>query len=314
MRRLALFCIFLILWAHVAGAESIITVDVLENGNALWSIEKRLPLVSQAEIDDWEEFIREGQDVVQIQEDIAEFRDRIDLFLRSAEKFSNRSMGAEKFNISYDTAKTLSGASSIVRYSFEWKNFSHGDSAKIFIDDAFSEGMVLSSDNVLVINIPDGYEVEKASPSFDRRDGNRLIWDGSLYHSFAKGEPALVLSRTGVGVETWILILVAVVVLISSLVIFWKRRRPSKYNADAALTPLPDLTKEDLGDEEMIEQYLIKSGGQAYQSEIVKESGLSKSKISIVLAKMKEDGRIAKIKKGKENIIRLVNKFNPKER
>jgi hypothetical protein len=306
MRRLFLLCIFLILGAHAAGAESVITVEVLENGNALWSIEKRLALASQAEIDDWEEYIQKGQDIDQIQKDIAEFRDRIDLFLRSAEKFSNRSMGAEKFNISYDTAKTLSGASSIVRYSFEWKNFSHIANEKIFIGDAFSEGMVLSSDNVLVIKIPDGYEVEKTSPSFDRRDGNRLIWDGALYHSFGRGEPALVLSRTGLGLVTWLLILVVLVVLISGVVAFWKRRRPSKYNADAALTPLPYLTKEDLGDEEMIQQYLIKSGGQAYQSDIVKESGLSKSKISIVLAKMKEDGRIVKIKKGKENIIRLI--------
>jgi uncharacterized membrane protein len=60
------------------------------------------------------------------------------------------------------------------------------------------------------------------------------------------------------------------------------------------------------GGEEMTEQYLIKCGGQAYQSDIVTESGLSKSKISSVLSKMKKEGRIIKIKKGKENIIRLV--------
>jgi uncharacterized membrane protein len=38
----------------------------------------------------------------------------------------------------------------------------------------------------------------------------------------------------------------------------------------------------------MIEQYLIKCGGQAYQSDIVTESGLSKSKISSVLSKIKK--------------------------
>ncbi len=64
--------------------------------------------------------------------------------------------------------------------------------------------------------------------------------------------------------------------------------RLDNIESDAALTPQPDFTKEILGYEEMIEQYLIKSGGQAFQSEIVKESGLSKSKISIVLAKMKK--------------------------
>ncbi len=67
---------------------------------------------------------------------------------------------------------------------------------------------------------------------------------------------------------------------------------------------IPDLMAEILGDEEMIEQHLIKRGGQAFQSEIVKESGLSKSKISILLAKMKDEGRIIKIRKGKDTIIR----------
>ena len=75
---------------------------------------------------------------------------------------------------------------------------------------------------------------------------------------------------------------------------------------DVELILSPTVT-EVLEDEEMIEQILIRSGGQMYQSEIVKLSGLSKSKISILLSKMKEDGMIIKIKKGKGNIIRLVN-------
>jgi uncharacterized membrane protein len=61
-----------------------------------------------------------------------------------------------------------------------------------------------------------------------------------------------------------------------------------------------------LDDEEMIRQFLLRKDGQAYQSDIVKYSGLSKSKISMVLSKMKGDGMIIKIRKGKENLIRLV--------
>jgi hypothetical protein len=77
---------------------------------------------------------------------------------------------------------------------------------------------------------------------------------------------------------------------------------------DISQPPFPYLPEEFLSDEEMIERYLTKCGGQAYQSDIVKDSGLSKSKISIVLAKMKDDGKVIKIKKGKENIIRLAVK------
>jgi len=70
--------------------------------------------------------------------------------------------------------------------------------------------------------------------------------------------------------------------------------------------PLSDLANEDLDDEEMIRQFLLRKGGQAYQSDIVKFIGLSKSKISMVLSKMKGDGKIIKIRKGKENLIRLA--------
>lgn len=323
--------IFLVLWVYAAGAESIITVDVNESGSALWTMEKRLPL-TKPEINEWESAIKAGQNISRYR-DIAEFKDMINLFLRSAKNVSNRSMEVEEVNISYDTVKTMSGGFGIIRYSFRWMNFSRTDSEKIWIGDAFSEGMVLSTDNVLVIKIPDGYEVKSVSPNFDKRDGNRLIWDGTTYRNFGKGEPALVLLRTGKSPVTWAIVAAFVVLISGGLVMLWKRRRGGSYGAGSdadlssgidgapvyseekdtqpyktenAMTALPELTEVDLRDEEMIEKFLIKSGGQAYQSDIVKESRLSKSKISMVLAKMKEEGRILKIKKGKENLIRMV--------
>jgi uncharacterized membrane protein len=230
-------------------------------------------------------------------------------FLLSAEKYSNRSMRALNFNISYDTTKTLSGDFGIIRYSFEWKKFSRVESEKIFIGDIFSEGMLLSSDNVLIIKIPEDYEVVSTSPNFDKRDGNRLIWDGTLYRSFGKGEPALVLSRPANSTGIWLMLgILAALTVGSSMIFLRKRWAVSSETESKDITPLPALTEEDLQYEELIERILIKSGGQAYQSDIVKEIGFSKSKISLVLAKMKEDGRILKIKKGKENLIRLVRK------
>ncbi|MCZ7362991.1 MAG: hypothetical protein O8C58_06635, partial [Candidatus Methanoperedens sp.] len=61
MRKISLFLFFLILWTQAAGAQSIITVEVHENGNALWTMEKRLSLTNQTDIDDWEDFIKTGQ-------------------------------------------------------------------------------------------------------------------------------------------------------------------------------------------------------------------------------------------------------------
>jgi DNA-binding transcriptional ArsR family regulator len=350
------------LGVHAAAAESIITINVNESGSAFWTMEKRLPL-AKPEINEWEIAIKTGQNISRYRK-IAEFNDMIDLFQRTSQNFSNRSMEIADVNISFDTIKTLSGGFGIVRYSFQWKNFSRRDSNSIFVGDAFSERMVLSPESVLIINIPGSYDVKNVYPNYDKRDGNSLIWGGTLYRNFSKGEPALVLSRTGTALgkvsEKFMLplIVISIIVFVSvALVMIWRERRsadltekgeelsqepvelhealkiPEVWNKlvqllhkEFGMKSVEELEKaareqrlkklgsetallqaeEDLEYEEMIEQYLVRSGGQAYQSDIVKESGLSKSKISMVLAKMKDDGLIIKIRKGKENLIRLV--------
>ncbi len=364
MKKLLLICIFLIIGVQVAGAESIITVNVNESGNAYWIMEKRMPL-TQSELNEWEVALKVGQNISRYR-DVTEFNDTIDLFRRSSQNFSNRSMTISDVNISFDTISTVSGGFGIVRYSFLWTNFTRRDSDRIIVGDAFSEGLVLSPDSVLIIDIPSGYDVMNASPAYDQRDGNRLIWGGTLYRNFSMGEPALVLSPTGTATPfgeakeefMWPLIVISIVVLVSAaFVVIWRKKRssdltekgeelkhghrelqemlkiPGVYTKLVQLlhkefgmesveelekaareqrlkrlgeTTQPPRPEEDLEYEEMIEQYLLRSGGQAYQSDIVKESGLSKSKISMVLAAMKEDGLIIKIRKGKENLIRLV--------
>ena len=57
--------------------------------------------------------------------------------------------------------------------------------------------------------------------------------------------------------------------------------------------------------EEKIIQLLKASGGEQYQSEIVKNLGLPKSTVSATLNDLHQRGIIQKIKKGRENLIRL---------
>ena len=298
-------------------------------------------------------------------------------FQDSAINFSNRTMEVENFNITYDTRKTLSDGLGIIRYTFIWKNFSYNDSEKIYIGDAFPGGvLLLSPDNQLIIRIPEGYNVTNATPVYDKKNGNLLIWDGTLYSNFSNGEPFIVFSpsnitnvtSTGNENESWlakwpILEIVIIFLSIMAVVAFirlWKKKRSGNVSTTEMVSqmpkemlheiseipgawtkivqsvqdefgnesieelekaareqrmknmgldpsiPLSELAKEDLEDEEMIKQFLLRSGGQAYQTDIVEHSGLSKSKISMVLSKMKDDGMIIKIRKGKENLIRLV--------
>lgn len=60
-----------------------------------------------------------------------------------------------------------------------------------------------------------------------------------------------------------------------------------------------------MGYEDNIENLLNNNAGSMFQSDIVRGIGISKSKVSIVLSEMYKNGKILRIKKGKENIIRL---------
>jgi uncharacterized membrane protein len=69
-----------------------------------------------------------------------------------------------------------------------------------------------------------------------------------------------------------------------------------------------NLEIEDLKYEEMIKRFLVRSGGEASQSDIITQISLSKSRVSTILSQMKNKGEIIKIKNGKGNLIRIVNK------
>jgi hypothetical protein len=386
--RAVLVIILFILWGQTAGAQAqvtsqsiITTIEIYENGNAFWTTEMRTLLSTQSGISEWNLSLK---DTNKTKKDLEDFSNGINSNIRSAENYSHRPMMARDLNISYETINIQSDTYGIIRLSFEWLGFSLYNDSKIMIGDAFSEERMPSSDDVLIIKIPKGYDEVNATPVFDKRDGNRLIWDGTMYNSFAKGEPNVVLQRKAIDQESFPFIIdqgsfpfmIVIIPLIGAgLFIIWIKRdyfrkkelenvekthdldmitvqtgaatpammgatRPAQTGVDIAegagevqpvqtgvsegdqqveeeatysgsFNELPDITEDILGDEEMIEKYLAKVGGQAYQTDIVKDSGLSKSKISIVLAKMKDEGRIIKIRKGKENIIRLAT--NKKE-
>jgi hypothetical protein len=372
MRAVLLIIIFL-LWGQTAGAQAQVTekslfttIEIHENGNAFWTTEMRTLLSTQSGISEWNLSLK---DTNKTKKELEDFSNGINRKIRSAENYSHRPMMARDLNISYETINIQSDTYGIIRLSFVWVGFSLYNDSKIIIGDAFSEERMPSSNDVLIIKIPKGYDEVNATPVFDRRDGNRLIWDGTMYNSFAIGEPNVVLQRKAIEQESFPFMIIVIIILIGAgLFIIWIKRdyfwnmktvqtgavtpatmgAPAQTGVDIAesagevqpaqtvvgiaseeeedqtdeeeetysgnFNELPDITEDILGDEEMIEKYLAKVGGQAYQTGIVKESGLSKSKISIVLAKMKEEGRIIKIRKGKENIIRLVTNKKEEEK
>jgi len=64
-----------------------------------------------------------------------------------------------------------------------------------------------------------------------------------------------------------------------------------------------DVDEELLSDEERIERLLERNGGRMKQATIVKETGWSNAKVSQLLSAMDDEGRIDKLRIGRENLI-----------
>ncbi len=63
------------------------------------------------------------------------------------------------------------------------------------------------------------------------------------------------------------------------------------------------IDEELLSDEERVERLLSENGGRMKQANIVKETDWSNAKVSQLLSSMEEDGRIDKLRIGRENLI-----------
>jgi hypothetical protein len=75
---------------------------------------------------------------------------------------------------------------------------------------------------------------------------------------------------------------------------------------EAAEEPEPAVPEEELvSDEERVIALLEDHGGRMKQVNIVEETGWSKSKVSMLLSEMEEDGAISKLRIGRENVISL---------
>lgn len=153
---------------------------------------------------------------------------------------------------------------------------------------------------------------------------------------FSPGEPSIILEKQkpDTGIISWGTMMVVIpVALISAIFGFGmaliiKRRESKKDNPvynpvdteDDAQVEVEDVPGDTgagevpheapdnerfMSDEERIIKYLNEAGGQMFQSDLVKRTAFSKSKLSMVLSDLKEKGMIVKIKKGKENLIRL---------
>jgi len=115
-------------------------------------------------------------------------------------------------------------------------------------------------------------------------------------------------------------VLAAVVLLVLGAGVAWYAGvlRPGETGAETtteepATVDSPETAGEsdvaaepELSDEDRVRQLLEEHGGRMKQVHIVEQTDWSKSKVSMLLSEMEENGEISKLRVGRENIISLA--------
>ena len=272
------------------------TITLKEDGTADWHVEYRTLLAADEDVRAFDSYTKNVSFTY-----LPQFQDLMQRSAAQAAAATSRPMEITDFAGDTVIQSTPTGRFGVVYYSFSWKNFAK-TGTNLAIGDAFAGGMYLAKDNTLVIRYPSGYTVRVAEPVPDQvRDG--LIWYGQ--RSFGAGEPRLVVEKPGF---PWLPVLIGgvlILIVIAGLYGVMVKRRPSEPDEpEVAAVPLSEADLISL--EDRIIQLLKTSGGEQYQSEIVKNLGLPKSTVSATLNDLHKRGIIQKVKRGRENLIRLI--------
>jgi DNA-binding transcriptional ArsR family regulator len=299
-----LFAILLLLTAAVTAETpaytTTYTVTVQEDGSALWQIEYRTLLATESNLAAFDNYSRELPTVYlpQVQ----------DLMQRSAAQASvaaRRPMTISNVTGNAVIQTSPTGRYGVVMYSFGWSGFAEPDGT-LAIGDAFAGGLYLARDNTLILRYPPGWTVTQAEPApDDQRDG--LAWYG--LQTFGPGEPRIKIEKPSFPLVP-VIVAFFIIFLVGAGYMVYQRRR-SQIIPDEPTEPDEPIAaslsaEEESGLEERIVALLLAEGGEQYQSEIVRALGIPKSTVSSSLNILHQRGLIQKVKKGRENLIRLV--------
>lgn len=330
---LVLLCA-LSLAAPALAQSTVIKVEVLPNGDARWTTEKVFSLDTPEDINEWDAIAAQGRDTY-----LAEFEGRMKDYVARISEAAGRAMAVKDVDAAVEMTKpyalldNTSRAYGVIRYEFTWAGFAMTGGDSLEVGDAFIDGFLLNEGDSISFTLPSGYEIDSISPDqYDYKKSYlpQVKWSVGVNNDtasdvllFQSGEPSIIMRKEAspaFAVEWWILIPAMAVSAAAGFggAYFLLNRKPKPIEAP----PMPDLIVPDAGteepevlpvpdegrflsDEERIVKYLEEAGGQMFQSDLVKKTDFSKSKLSMVLSDLHDKGTILKIKKGKENLIRL---------
>jgi len=252
------------------------SLELLGNGDALLKVSERIPLESEEEIEFWR--------TLQHNESLGENYENLLLeVLNETSEELGREMSISNFTVSFYLSPAPGKTYGVFEYFFLWKNFSIVSQNRMICGDVFIGGFWISENEVFELKIPEGFRLIEVSPPPDELRDGILIWYGP--RDFQSGEPRVILEKENLNLT---LLLLALLFSILALALLRMRAK-----------------REVASDEELVMELLKKHGGEIFQSEIVRLTGFSKSKVSMILSKLQKDGKIEKVMRGRENLIRL---------
>ncbi|WP_232686584.1 helix-turn-helix transcriptional regulator [Halobacterium zhouii] len=239
------------------------------------------------------------------------------------------------------TAKTIdhgNNSTGVLSIQFTWTNFSRVEGER-FVVDSFTGTWFgdLEPGQTLTIQPPSGFEPEQVRPEATVVNGG-YQWTGP--QNFESGQPSVVFTDDGLQEQpfaTSLLTLLGVgaLALVVGGILVWAYQ----YSGDAGRSSTDDqlpnnssspnggttpeaaatagssddsasgggaaVDSELLSDEERVEQLLADNGGRMKQAKIVDETRWSNAKVSQLLSSMADDGRVEKLRIGRENLISL---------
>jgi hypothetical protein len=307
VRRILYLSILLLLPAAISSAQEnsyriTYTINIDDDGTAIWNVEYRTLLESKTDTESFENYTMLLESVY-----LKEFKELMTNSVSEASNTTSRKMIAGGFKGEAEIQTAPTGTYGVVHYSFKWTNFAQKDTGgNMNIGDIFVGGLYLSKDNTLIILYPSGHTLENVTPQPDQvRDG--LIWYG--LRSFETGEPRISLLKDKISGTYYVIIIsFAVITAACSFLIMRKVRRNKGHEAVSETGEACEIIQDPLlmDLEDRIVMLLKESNGSMYQSEIGKKLGLPKSTVSSALNGLHCKNIIQKIKKGRENLIRLV--------
>jgi len=302
-------------------------LQIQSNGDAKWTITDTYALdetETEAFRDTGEQFASEDGEAVWLPA------------FRQANDEASTVTGREMDITDVDRRYEVSDRKGQLILEFTWTNFATVNGENIVVGDAFNstDGTwfgTLTADQRLVISPPPGYGVESAPSAVD--DG-KLIFEGR--RTFEPGYLSVVYTGEQPSTQTptetpesmfsgissvWLGGIVLMLLLVGAVGYMFKTGYTDTLssvatgddgdgdsNAGAAASTSDtgasdDVDVELLSDEERVERLLEENGGRMKQARIVSETGWSNAKVSQLLSSMDEEGRIDKLRIGRENLI-----------